>query len=168
MSVPVSQMWAVASYVLGKRLRGIERYPLVLMLEPLFRCNLACFGCGKIQHPVETLRRHLSEAERPFPSGSATPTADEALARLGEVLTAITVDVLDGPRRELHARRQLIRGLEPGLAEDLDAEIAAAVQRAIAAECSQRVVALGTITETLGACVKTFFEMFPAAAGGAE
>ena len=60
MSVPISQMLTVASYVLGKRLRGVERYPLVLMLEPLFRCNLACFGCGKIQHPTETLRRHLS------------------------------------------------------------------------------------------------------------
>ena len=60
MSVPLSQMWTVASYVLGKRLRGIERYPLVLMLEPLFRCNLACAGCGKIQHPTETLRQHLT------------------------------------------------------------------------------------------------------------
>jgi len=60
MPVPVSQMWTVASYVLGKKLRGVERYPLVLMLEPLFRCNLACAGCGKIQHPVETLRRHLT------------------------------------------------------------------------------------------------------------
>ncbi|MCA9111814.1 MAG: adenosyl-hopene transferase HpnH [Planctomycetaceae bacterium] len=60
MPVPVSQMWTVASYVLSKKLRGIERYPLVLMLEPLFRCNLACAGCGKIQHPVETLRRHLT------------------------------------------------------------------------------------------------------------
>ncbi len=53
-------MWTVASYVLGKKLRGIERYPLVLMLEPLFRCNLACAGCGKIQYPAETLRRHLT------------------------------------------------------------------------------------------------------------
>jgi hopanoid biosynthesis associated radical SAM protein HpnH len=53
-------MWTVASYVLRKRLRGERRFPLVLMLEPLFRCNLACFGCGKIQHPTETLRRHLS------------------------------------------------------------------------------------------------------------
>lgn len=53
-------MWTVASYVLGKRLRGVERYPLVLMLEPLFRCNLACAGCGKIQFPAETLKRHLT------------------------------------------------------------------------------------------------------------
>jgi len=60
MGVPISQMWTVARYVLGKKLRGVKQYPLVLMLEPLFRCNLACAGCGKIQHPVETLRRHLT------------------------------------------------------------------------------------------------------------
>jgi hopanoid biosynthesis associated radical SAM protein HpnH len=53
-------MWTVATYVLAKKLRGIKRYPLVLMLEPLFRCNLACAGCGKIQHPSAVLRRHLS------------------------------------------------------------------------------------------------------------
>jgi len=58
--VPISQMWTVARYVLAKRLRGEKRYPLVLMLEPLFRCNLACAGCGKIQHPAEVLRRHLT------------------------------------------------------------------------------------------------------------
>jgi len=60
LSVPVSQMWRVATYVLAKRLQGRKRYPLVLMLEPLFRCNLACAGCGKIQHPADTLARHLS------------------------------------------------------------------------------------------------------------
>lgn len=60
MGVPLTQMVRVASYVLGKRLRGIRRFPLVLMLEPLFRCNLACAGCGKIQHPPEVLRRDLT------------------------------------------------------------------------------------------------------------
>ena len=60
MPVPVSQMWTVASYVLGNKLRGRRRYPLVLMLEPLFRCNLACAGCGKIQHPAHVLRRQLT------------------------------------------------------------------------------------------------------------
>jgi hopanoid biosynthesis associated radical SAM protein HpnH len=53
-------MWVVANYVLGKKLRGENRYPLVLMLEPLFRCNLACAGCGKIQYPTDILRRQLS------------------------------------------------------------------------------------------------------------
>jgi hopanoid biosynthesis associated radical SAM protein HpnH len=60
MAVPISQMWTVASYVLGQRLRGRTRYPLVLMLEPLFRCNLACAGCGKIQYPAQILKKHLT------------------------------------------------------------------------------------------------------------
>ena len=60
MSVPVSQMWTVATYVLRQRLAGRKRYPLVLMLEPLFRCNLACAGCGKIQYPAQVLRKHLT------------------------------------------------------------------------------------------------------------
>jgi hopanoid biosynthesis associated radical SAM protein HpnH len=63
MGVPVSQMWTVASYVLQQKLRGNERYPLVLMLEPLFRCNLACAGCGKIQHPNSVLKRNLTPEE---------------------------------------------------------------------------------------------------------
>jgi hopanoid biosynthesis associated radical SAM protein HpnH len=63
MSVPISQMWTVASYVLGQRLRGRKRYPLVLMLEPLFRCNLACAGCGKIQYPPHILKRELTPEE---------------------------------------------------------------------------------------------------------
>ena len=60
MSVPLSQMWTVASYVLRQKLNGTTRYPLVLMLEPLFRCNLACAGCGKIQYPPQILRKHLT------------------------------------------------------------------------------------------------------------
>src|SRR4026209_1566059 len=60
MSVPVSQMWTVATYVPRQRLARRPRYPLVLMLEPLFRCNLACAGCGKIQYPAQVLRKHLT------------------------------------------------------------------------------------------------------------
>lgn len=60
MAVPISQAWTVATYVLKQKILGRKRYPLVLMLEPLFRCNLACAGCGKIQYPAETLRKHLS------------------------------------------------------------------------------------------------------------
>ena len=60
MAVPISQMWTVASYVLRQKLAGRKRYPLVLMLEPLFRCNLACAGCGKIQYPVHILKKDLS------------------------------------------------------------------------------------------------------------
>src|SRR5436190_9856571 len=63
MSVPVSQMWTVASYVLGQKIAGRKQYPLVLMLEPLFRCNLACAGCGKIQYPAHILKRQLTPEE---------------------------------------------------------------------------------------------------------
>ncbi len=60
MGVPVSQMSTVAWYVVKQKLRRRRRYPLVLMLEPLFRCNLACAGCGKIQYPAHILKQDLS------------------------------------------------------------------------------------------------------------
>ncbi len=63
MGVPVSQMWTVASYVLKQRSSGRKQYPLVLMLEPLFRCNLACAGCGKIQYPAHILKKQLTAEE---------------------------------------------------------------------------------------------------------
>jgi hopanoid biosynthesis associated radical SAM protein HpnH len=63
MSVPKSQMLAVTSYIVRQKAAGRIRYPLVLMLEPLFRCNLACAGCGKIQYPPHILRQHLSPAQ---------------------------------------------------------------------------------------------------------
>jgi hopanoid biosynthesis associated radical SAM protein HpnH len=53
-------MWTVVSYVLGQRAAGRKRYPLVLMLEPLFRCNLACAGCGKIQYPAHVLKMNMT------------------------------------------------------------------------------------------------------------
>jgi hopanoid biosynthesis associated radical SAM protein HpnH len=61
--VPISQMWTVASYVVRQKLAGRKRYPLVLMLEPLFRCNLACAGCGKIQYPAHILKKELTPEE---------------------------------------------------------------------------------------------------------
>jgi hopanoid biosynthesis associated radical SAM protein HpnH len=63
MAVPVSQMWTVATYVLKQKLKGRKQYPLVLMLEPLFRCNLACAGCGKIQYPAHVLKAQLTPEE---------------------------------------------------------------------------------------------------------
>ncbi len=63
MPVPISQMWSVATYVISQRLKGRKKYPVVLMLEPLFRCNLACAGCGKIQYPAHILKRNLSPEE---------------------------------------------------------------------------------------------------------
>jgi len=60
---PISQMWTVSTYVLKQKLAGRKRYPLVLMLEPLFRCNLACAGCGKIQYPAHILKQQLTPEE---------------------------------------------------------------------------------------------------------
>ena len=63
MPVPISQAWTVATYVLKQKLAGRKRYPFVLMLEPLFRCNLACAGCGKIQYPAHILEKELTPEE---------------------------------------------------------------------------------------------------------
>ncbi len=60
MAIPIRQATKVGAYLLKQRLKGQKKYPLVLMLEPLFRCNLACAGCGKIQHPTDILRKNLS------------------------------------------------------------------------------------------------------------
>ena len=63
MTVSLRQMTAVGSYMMKQRLMGRKRYPLVLMLEPLFRCNLACVGCGKIDYPDAILNKRLSVQE---------------------------------------------------------------------------------------------------------
>lgn len=55
--------WAVFRYILSQKLRKREKFPLVLMLEPLFACNLECAGCGKIQYPVEILKKRLTPQE---------------------------------------------------------------------------------------------------------
>ena len=63
MGVPFSQQARVGSYVVKQHLKGVKRYPLVLMLEPLFRCNLACAGCGKIDYPSSILNKRISVAD---------------------------------------------------------------------------------------------------------
>ena len=60
MGIPLRQKLTIGWYVLGRRLRGVSRFPLVLELEPLYQCNLACAGCGKIQHPDDVLARRLT------------------------------------------------------------------------------------------------------------
>lgn len=60
MAVPLIQQYRVGRYLIEQKLKGVKRYPLVLMLEPLFRCNLACAGCGKIDYPDEILDKRLS------------------------------------------------------------------------------------------------------------
>ncbi|HEY6824648.1 MAG TPA: adenosyl-hopene transferase HpnH [Steroidobacteraceae bacterium] len=63
LGIPLLQMYRVGRYVLTRKLRGEQRYPLVLMLEPLFQCNLACAGCGKIDYPKEVLQQRMSVAD---------------------------------------------------------------------------------------------------------
>ena len=63
MSVPLRQQIRVGSYILKQKLKGNKKYPLVLMLEPLFQCNLACPGCGKIDYPKPILNKRLSVQE---------------------------------------------------------------------------------------------------------
>ncbi len=63
MGVPFLKEMRIGAYLFKQKLMGRKRYPLVLMLEPLFRCNLACFGCGKIDYPDAILNRRLSAKE---------------------------------------------------------------------------------------------------------
>ncbi|HEV3178307.1 MAG TPA: adenosyl-hopene transferase HpnH [Stellaceae bacterium] len=63
MAVPLNQKLRVGAYIVKQHLMGVRRYPLVLMLEPLFRCNLACAGCGKIDYPDPILNQRLSVQE---------------------------------------------------------------------------------------------------------
>ena len=63
MAIPLAVTARVGAYIVKQQLAGVKRYPLVLMLEPLFRCNLACAGCGKIDYPDEILNQRLSVAQ---------------------------------------------------------------------------------------------------------
>ncbi|ABB10222.1 MULTISPECIES: adenosyl-hopene transferase HpnH [Burkholderia] len=63
MSIPLLQQVRVGAYITRQHLSGNKRYPLALMLEPLFRCNLACNGCGKIDYPDPILNQRLSVQE---------------------------------------------------------------------------------------------------------
>src|ERR1700744_2586497 len=63
MAIPYFKEPRIGGYMIKQRLAGRKRYPLVLMLEPLFRCNLACVGCGKIDYPDAILNRRLSVKE---------------------------------------------------------------------------------------------------------
>ncbi len=63
MSVPLIQQLRIGAYITAQSLKRNKRFPLVLMLEPLFACNLACAGCGKIDYPPEVLKKRLSVDE---------------------------------------------------------------------------------------------------------
>ena len=59
MSLPIAPLARIGAYTLKNHIKG-GKYPLVLMLEPLLRCNLACPGCGKIDYPDAILNQCLS------------------------------------------------------------------------------------------------------------
>jgi hopanoid biosynthesis associated radical SAM protein HpnH len=63
MQIPFHKELKIGGYILKQKLLGVKRYPLVLMLEPLFRCNLACAGCGKIDYPAPILNQRMSVKE---------------------------------------------------------------------------------------------------------
>ena len=63
MGIPLRYVAKIGGYILKQHLTGRKRYPLVMMMEPLFRCNLACAGCGKIDYPDEILNKRLPVAD---------------------------------------------------------------------------------------------------------
>ncbi len=96
MSIPLIQQLRVGKYLLAQKVRRRSRYPLVLMLEPLFQCNLACAGCGKIDYPEDILRRRLS--------------VDEALAAVDECGAPIVS--IPGGEPLIHKEMpQIVRGI---------------------------------------------------------
>jgi hopanoid biosynthesis associated radical SAM protein HpnH len=103
MSMPLRQSLTVARYLLRQRLRGNDKFPLLVELEPLFACNLACAGCGKIQHPADQLRRRM-------PVEDAIRAVEECGAPMvsiagGEPLMHPQVDVI---ANELVARKKYV------------------------------------------------------------
>src|SRR5213593_4515126 len=77
MAVPLRQSVRTATYLARQRLARRDKFPLLVELEPLFQCNLACAGCGKIQHPEHVLKRRMSVEQ-------AVPEIDEIVRRLVE------------------------------------------------------------------------------------
>lgn len=98
MAVPMRQSMAVARHVIKQRVKRNKKYALVLQLEPLYQCNLACAGCGKIQHPNDILRRRLTveqcvaaveECEAPIVSiAGGEPLVHKEIAQIVEALVA--------------------------------------------------------------------------------
>jgi hopanoid biosynthesis associated radical SAM protein HpnH len=103
MAVPIRQSAKVGAYIVSQRLRRREKYALVLELEPLYQCNLACAGCGKIQHPDHILRRRM-------PVQDAISAVQECGAPVvsiagGEPLVHPEIDVIAG---ELIKRKKFV------------------------------------------------------------
>src|SRR6202035_4083737 len=103
MSVPLRQSVAVARYLLHRRLRREDKFPLLVELEPLYQCNLACSFCGKIQYPEHILKKRM-------PVETALAAIEESGAPMvsiagGEPLVNPEVDVI---ARELIKRKKFV------------------------------------------------------------
>src|ERR671933_2456771 len=103
MAVPLRQSIRTATYLARQRLARRERFPLLVELEPLYQCNLACAGCGKIQHPDHVLRRRM-------PVEQAVAAIEECGAPMvsiagGEPLIHPEIDQIVG---ELVARKRYV------------------------------------------------------------
>src|SRR5580692_7072113 len=101
MSVPLRQSLTVARYLLKQRRSGTEKFPLLVELEPLFQCNLACSFCGKIQYPEHILKQRM-------PVAQAMAAIEESGAPMvsiagGEPLVHAEIDVMVA---ELIARKK--------------------------------------------------------------
>ena len=96
MGIPLVQQYRIGRYILEQKLKRNKRYPLVLMLEPLFQCNLACAGCGKIDHPDEILRKRVN--------------VDDALRAVDEC-GAPVVSIPGGEPLIHHEMPEIVRGI---------------------------------------------------------
>ena len=93
MPVPLRQRARVAWYLAKQRVRGVQRFPLVVELEPLFACNLACAGCGKIQYPAQILKQRM-------PVDRAVAAVEESGAPVVSI-----AEIPSGRRRRHRSRR---------------------------------------------------------------
>src|SRR3954462_10767306 len=103
MAVPLRQSFRTASYLARQRLARREKFPLLVELEPLFQCNLACSGCGKIQHPDHILRQRMSVEQ----AGGAIEECGAPMVSIagGEPLVHPEIHLIAG---ELVARRRFV------------------------------------------------------------
>src|ERR671930_1852642 len=103
MAVPLRQSVRTAAYLLRQRLRRREKFPLLVELQPLYQCNLACAGCGKIQHPDHVLRRRMS-VDKALAAIEASGAPMVSIAG-GEPLIHPEIDVI---ARELVRRKKFV------------------------------------------------------------
>ena len=121
MPVPMRQAARMGAYLMEQKLRRRDKFPLIVELEPLFQCNLACAGCGKIQHPEATLKKRMS-VEQAIGAIEQFAGAREITVRL--LHARPTVDGLEYVGGEPHRFLiELPRLLRPPLVFEIPGEI---------------------------------------------